>query len=133
MLTFGKYKGKSIKNILSFDRQYVKWLIKENLECKLDKEDLQMVYFFKNPLVDIDINYISEEELISTLKDRNLLYCAYDYCDDTGAIHYKIDSVCGFECGSISSMCNVAPTCDLKNMIIQHFKNKQYEALDNER
>ena len=123
MLTFGKYKGKSLKEILKFDKQYVKWLIKEK-ECKLDNEDLQMIHFFKNPLADIDIDNISTEELITTLKGRNLLYCAYDYYDDEGAIHYKIDSVYGFECGGISSMCNVAPSCDLKNMIIQHFELK---------
>jgi hypothetical protein len=122
MLTFGKYKGKSLKEILKFDKQYIKWLIKENLAHKLDKEDAQMIYFFKHPLIDIDIDNISEEELITTLKNRNLLYCAYDYCDDTGAIHYKIDSAYKFECGGISSICNIPATNNLKEMIVEHFR-----------
>ena len=124
MLTFGKYKGKSIKEILKFDRQYIKWLIGVDIIHKLDKEDKETISYYQNPLKDINLNTITEGDLIDILRQRGLLLRAYDYCDNDGAIQYTISSVYGYECGSISSMCNIAVCGNLKRDIINHFTKR---------
>ena len=121
MFNFGKYKGHTIKDVLKNDRQYVRWLIKNELTHRLDEEDKETISFFINPLKDIDVENITEQDLINILKQRGLLFCAYDYCDEYGTIHYTIDSVYGYHCGSISSMCNIAATNDLKQLIVENF------------
>lgn len=121
MLNFGKYKGKSIKEILKNDKQYVKWLIEANIINKLDKDDKETISYYQNPLKDINLNTITEDDLINILKQRGLLFKAYGYCDNDSTIHYTIDSVYGYQCGSISSMCNVAVCSSLKRDIINHF------------
>ena len=125
MLNFGKYKGKSIKDILKSDSQYVRWLIKTNLTHKLDETDKETISYFLEPLKDIDVKNIREEDLIDILKQRGLLFSAYEYGDrNYETIHYTIDSVYGYQCGSISSMCNVAVDSCLKRDIISHFSKK---------
>lgn len=122
MLRFGKHKGKSIKEVLKDDRQYVRWLIKTNLIHKLDDEDKETISYYKTPLKDINLNDITEQGLIDILKQRGLLFNAYDYCDrNYETIHYTIDSVYGYQCGSISSMCNIGIQSSLKRDIIHHF------------
>lgn len=126
MLNFGKHKGKSIKDVLKSDTQYVRWLIKANLIHKLDETDKETISYYLEPLKDINVNIISEEDLIDTLKQRGLLFNAYDYLDrNYETIHYTIDSVYGYDCGSISSMCNVGITSSLKRDIISHFSKKR--------
>jgi hypothetical protein len=122
MLRFGKHKGKSIKEVLKNDSQYVRWLIKTNLIHKLDDEDKETISYYITPLKDINLNDITEQGLIDILKQRGLLFTAYEYGDrNYDTIHYTIDSVYGYVCGSISSMCNVAVQSCLKRDIIQHF------------
>lgn len=126
MLSFGKHKGKSIKEVLKNDTQYVRWLIKANLIHKLDDTDKETISYYLEPLKDINVNIISEEDLIDTLKQRGLLFNAYDYLDrNYETIHYTIDSVYGYDCGSISSMCNVGITSSLKRDLISHFSKKR--------
>ena len=55
MLTFGKYKGQSIKDILKKDSQYVRWLIRTNLTYKLDETDKETISYYQEPLKDIDV------------------------------------------------------------------------------
>jgi hypothetical protein len=125
MLSFGKYKGKSIKDVLKNDSQYVRWLIKTNLTYKLDETDKETISYYLEPLKDIDVKNINEEDLIDILKQRGLLFSAYEYGDrNYETIHYTIDSVYGYQCGSISSMCNVGITSSLKRDIISHFSKK---------
>jgi hypothetical protein len=125
MLSFGKYKGQSIKDVLKNDTQYVRWLIKTNLTYKLDETDKETISYYQEPLKDIDVKNISEEDLIDILKQRGLLFSAYEYGDrNYETIHYTIDSVYGYVCGSISSMCNVAVCSCLKRDIITHFSKK---------
>jgi hypothetical protein len=125
MLSFGKHKGKSIKDVLKNDAQYVRWLIKTNLTYKLDETDKETISYYLEPLKDIDVKNISEEDLIDILKQRGLLFSAYEYGDrNYETIHYTIDSVYGYQCGSISSMCNVGITSCLKRDIISHFSKK---------
>lgn len=122
MLSFGKHKGKCIKEVLKNDSQYVRWLIKTNLIHKLDDEDKETISYYRTPLKDINLNDISEQGLIDILKQRGLLFRAYEYGDrNYDTIHYTIDSAYGFVCGSISSMCNVAVQSCLKRDIIHHF------------
>lgn len=125
MLSFGKYKGQSIKEVLKKDSQYVRWLIKTNLTHKLDEVDKETISYYLEPLKGIDVKNISEEDLISILKQRGLLFSAYEYGDrNYETIHYTIDSVYGYQCGSISSMCNVAVCSCLKRDIIDIFSKK---------
>ena len=125
MLTFGKYKGQSIKDVLKKDSQYVRWLIKTNLTHMLDETDKETISYYLEPLKGIDVKNIKEDDLIDILKQRGLLFSAYEYGDrNYETIHYTIDSVYGYQCGSISSMCNVGVSSCLKRDIISHFSKK---------
>ena len=130
MLSFGKYKGKSIKDVLKNDSQYVRWLIKTNLIHKLDESDKETISYYQEPLKGIDVKNISEEDLIDILKQRGLLFSAYEYGDrnyeyaslnEYDTVYYTIDSAYGFQCGSRSSTFNFSY---LKHDIINIFSKK---------
>jgi hypothetical protein len=108
MLNFGKYKGQSIKDVLRKDSQYVKWLIKTNLIHKLDETDKETISYYLEPLKDIDVKNISEEDLIDILRKRGLLFQAEEYASlkEYDTVYYTIDSAYGFQCGSRSSTFN---------------------------
>ncbi len=123
MLSFGKYKGKSIKDVLKNDSQYVRWLIKSNLIHKLDESDKETISYYQEPLKGIDVKNISEEDLIDILKQRGLLFRADEYAslNEYDTVYYTIDSAYGFQCGSRSSMFNFSY---LKHDIINIFSKK---------
>ena len=53
MITFGKYKGMSLKEIAYLDMGYIKWCFRtvENFDKKFDtEEDLDTLDFLKHPL-----------------------------------------------------------------------------------
>lgn len=124
MLSFGKYKGKSIKDVLRNDTQYVRWLIKTNLIHKLDETDKETVSYYLEPLKGIDVKNISEEELIDILRKRGLLFQAEEYVSlkEYDTVYYTIDSVYGFQCGTRSSVFNFS---HLKHDIINIFSKKR--------
>ena len=123
MLSFGKYKGQSIKDVLRKDSQYVKWLIKTNLIHKLDETDKETISYYLEPLKGIDVKNIGEEDLISILKQRGLLFRADEYAtmNEYDTVYYTIDSAYGFQCGSRSSTFNFSY---LKRDIINIFSKK---------
>lgn len=123
MLSFGKYKGQNIKDVLKNDRQYVKWLIKTNLTHKLDEADKETISYYLEPLKGIDVKNISEEDLISILKQRGLLFRADEHgtLNEYDTVYYTIDSAYGFQCGSRSSTFNFSY---LKRDIIDIFSKK---------
>lgn len=125
MLSFGKYKGQSIKDVLKKDSQYVRWLIKTNLTHMLDETDKETISYYLEPLKGIDVKNIKEDDLIDILKQRGLLFSAYEYGDrNYETIHYTIDSVYGYQCGSRTSTCNVYAISFLTRDIIAHFSKK---------
>jgi hypothetical protein len=78
MITFGKHKGKSLKEVIQTNIHYVYWLYTHQMLLKheLDDDDKQTYFYVFNPLVDID-GYI--DELITKLKERGLLkHIEYD-------------------------------------------------------
>ena len=123
MLSFGKYKGKSIKDVLRNDTQYVRWLIKTDLIHKLDETDKETVSYYLEPLKGIDVKNISEEELINILRKRGLLFKAEEYVSlkKYNTVYYTIDSAYGFQCGARSSVFNFS---HLKHDIINIFSKK---------
>lgn len=80
MITFGKHKGKSLKEVIQTGIDYACWLYTHKILLKheLDDNDKQTFFYVFNPLADINPNgYI--DELITKLKERGLLkHIEYD-------------------------------------------------------
>lgn len=73
MLRFGKHKGKTLKDVIQTDVQYVQWLCKHSMTHKLDKEDCLTLEYVLTPLKDIRLISSNTNELINELKKRGLL------------------------------------------------------------
>lgn len=80
MITFGKHKGKSLKEVIQTDIYYAYWLYTHLtiLKHELDDDDKQTFFYIFNPLEDISSRgYI--DELVTKLKERGLLkHIEYD-------------------------------------------------------
>ena len=73
MLRFGKHKGKTLKDVIQTDVQYVQWLYKHSMTYKLDKDDRLTLEYVLRPLKDIRLISSNTNELIIELKKRGLL------------------------------------------------------------
>ena len=73
MLRFGKHKGKTLKDVIQTDVQYVQWLYKHSMTHKLDKDDCLTLEYVLSPLKDIRLISSTTNELIIELKKRGLL------------------------------------------------------------
>ena len=79
MLRFGKYKGKTLKDVIQTNVQYVQWLYKHSMTHKLDKDDCLTLEYVLSPLKDIRLISSTTNELIIELKKRGLLkHIEYD-------------------------------------------------------
>ena len=81
-VTFGKYKGKTLKEIKEIDENYLYWLI----DSEIAKESLKNACSkLVKPITDEDINLLAqmEELIIETDTDREKLYKNYGVTSNT--------------------------------------------------
>lgn len=95
-MTFGKYKGTSVKEILAFDLRYILWCIDniDNIMQRLDDADKQMLKYLLKPLEGIKSKKV--EDIVSALEERGILSTYSDYVDSDGDIVFSIDTIYGF-------------------------------------
>jgi len=105
-MTFGKYKGTSVKEILTFDLQYILWCIDniDNLMQRLDDADKQMLKYLLKPLEGIKSKKV--EDILSALEERGILSTYSDYVDSNDDIIFSIDTIYGF--ASTATRCGEA-------------------------
>lgn len=109
MLSFGKYKGKSLKQVIKNDVKYAQWIWKHksnnSMISKLDIEDKKTLQYVITPLIHIRLVASTTEEIITELKNRGLLLdCYFDenkcyiksvYCT-TETYRYKENKIDAF-------------------------------------
>ena len=127
MLTFGKYKGKSLLNVIKEDYSYFNWMIKniEDIESKFDNEDKTTLFKFTKPL-----EYLNEKHpnlwkmdvsiIICTLKKEGILDYFDHYVHDD-VLNYSIDSVFGSYFGSLTNFNGWYDSNDARNVLKDYF------------
>lgn len=117
-MNFGKYKGKSLKYIMSFDLQYILWCLKNipNFKNRLNKENVVTLEYIVEPLKDIKITSISFEEMMNTLKQRGILNTYSDYVNYNDDLILEIDTIYGW-CNHSERVSNIF--IDKKQIVIE--------------
>ena len=94
MLLFGKHKGLTIKNLSEYDLQYVIWLKKNNV--RLDAEDTAQIEFIFNPLHQLNVDSLSLEELLSSLRKRGIVKSFREGLDENDDRILILDTIYGW-------------------------------------
>ena len=131
MLTFGKYKGMSLKKIASTNVGYIKWCMRniDGFEKKLDAEDLDALAFLKCPfdiLRKSFVNFTFDGRFAKYIENNGWGRCAMIPVD-TSTVSYVIDCAFGFDMGE----CDKDSVCErvderIYNMLVDYY-NKLLE------
>lgn len=141
MLNFGKYKGKTLEEVLSFDIPYVTWMANNvvNIDAKLDKEDQDTLFKYAFPYKYIENKYgyfitspyghkRSEEEIIKILQDEGFVTYANSYIDPNEClgVEGEVKTFYGSTFGSTWGCGNIDAThFDLIGAICGHLDKAQ--------
>lgn len=94
MLLFGKHKGTTIKDLSKYDLQYLIWLKKNNV--KLDAEDTAQMEFIFNPLHQLNVDSLSLEELLCSLRKRGIVKSFREGLDENDDRILILDTIYGW-------------------------------------
>jgi hypothetical protein len=135
MLNFGKYKGKSLEQIIEHDKQYLVWIANniQDIDTKLDEEDANSLFKYSQPYEYIKQKYgvslhssmnltsKKEDEIICLLIKEGLVKRAHTYSEDDGGVGGVVETFYGTTLGTSICLSNVSLShYDLISRICEH-------------